>query len=575
MAQSGGLVLFRKCNFPASMNGKVLKLNQIIESCQYFTPNNADRISNFSKTDNTLKFDTTQTGDILFNYPYNYVSGNKLYIKFSTNNNKFKLKMIGSDWSTGSYNNSTGSTVIYSNKNVSVIKYGGANTTTTYNDVVISDVLCVNLTKMFGEGNEPTKEEFEEWFGIDYIPYTEETEVVVKDGDLWIDINFKDVEFIDYIESTGTQYIKSGVFHNLPKLKVSIDLSYFSGGWIFGARKAYRSDAFLLVNASNRFLHYGNASMVQDDVDIKIGKKYNIILNNGELIINGVSKGTARIVTTEQYELILFGITNDKNVTYDANLRYYACKIESDGVLIRDFRPCIYKKTAVGLWDMVEGKFYGNSGTGEFIQGPILNNKLFINGNLVNSISLPHLYKKCNFPASMNGDVLKLNQIMKVPFCDSLDDILSSSPVELLDDGFNLTGASAYNNGWASKSNFIVGHKYYFRELTSGLNCQAKWHTERSFNSGSGQRINDIKINSDVPVIVDVTGGAVFSNRFYGLDQVLTIKKINAIDLTTMFGAGNEPTAEQFNSWLGDDYVEYTPEPIECVVKNGNLYYSK
>lgn len=50
--------------------------------------------------------------------------------------------------------------------------------------------------------------------------------------------------------------------------------------------------------------------------------------------------------------------------------KLYSCKMEDNGALVRDFVPCTDPSGAVGLYDLVEGKFYANSGTGELIAGP-------------------------------------------------------------------------------------------------------------------------------------------------------------------------------------------------------------
>lgn len=58
--------------------------------------------------------------------------------------------------------------------------------------------------------------------------------------------------------------------------------------------------------------------------------------------------------------------------TRNGGVRMWACKIYSSPDAtspVRDFRPCTYNGEA-GLWDMVEGKFYGNANTqGSFSVG--------------------------------------------------------------------------------------------------------------------------------------------------------------------------------------------------------------
>ena len=51
----------------------------------------------------------------------------------------------------------------------------------------------------------------------------------------------------------------------------------------------------------------------------------------------------------------------------------FALTIRQDGTLVRDFIPCVRRSDgAPGLYDQVEGNFYGNSGTGQLLAGPVI-----------------------------------------------------------------------------------------------------------------------------------------------------------------------------------------------------------
>lgn len=53
------------------------------------------------------------------------------------------------------------------------------------------------------------------------------------------------------------------------------------------------------------------------------------------------------------------------------NLSVYYCKIYDNGTLIRNFIPAKRNSDNVlGLYDIVNSKFYTNAGTGTFIAGP-------------------------------------------------------------------------------------------------------------------------------------------------------------------------------------------------------------
>lgn len=50
----------------------------------------------------------------------------------------------------------------------------------------------------------------------------------------------------------------------------------------------------------------------------------------------------------------------------------YYCRIYDGNTIIRDYIPCIGPTGTAGLYDLVGGKFYGNSGSGSFAAGPVV-----------------------------------------------------------------------------------------------------------------------------------------------------------------------------------------------------------
>ena len=63
------------------------------------------------------------------------------------------------------------------------------------------------------------------------------------------------------------------------------------------------------------------------------------------------------------------GNTTAKIVLWEGTEPTYTSTLfnADNGTLIRDFVPCLSDTDGVGLFDLVESKFYGNAGTGSFI----------------------------------------------------------------------------------------------------------------------------------------------------------------------------------------------------------------
>lgn len=73
------------------------------------------------------------------------------------------------------------------------------------------------------------------------------------------------------------------------------------------------------------------------------------------------------------YPLYLFA-QNSEGSPYqgDTGVSIYSCQIYDNGTLVRDFVPCISDADGVGLYDLVEGKFYGNMGSGTLFAGEVV-----------------------------------------------------------------------------------------------------------------------------------------------------------------------------------------------------------
>lgn len=71
------------------------------------------------------------------------------------------------------------------------------------------------------------------------------------------------------------------------------------------------------------------------------------------------------------YTAVLFArISNSGTIEENNKSVIYYTKIWDNNILVRHFIPCYRKSDGViGMYDLVENKFYTNSGTGTFIKG--------------------------------------------------------------------------------------------------------------------------------------------------------------------------------------------------------------
>ena len=181
---------------------------------------------------------------------------------------------------------------------------------------------------------------------------------------------------LEYIQSNGTQYIDTGfkpnqdtrvicTVENFPNTKYSQA--------IFGARTSTTSsDSFVFLSAedikSYRSDYGSNRGTVGSGFNVPdrlvVDKNKNITtLNDQKETVNPTATFTSKNL------FLLACNTNGGASLKSTGVRLLSCKIYNNGTLIRDLVPCKNASGTVGLYDLVQSKFYTNAGTGAFIAG--------------------------------------------------------------------------------------------------------------------------------------------------------------------------------------------------------------
>ena len=176
---------------------------------------------------------------------------------------------------------------------------------------------------------------------------------------------------LDYIESSGTQYIDTGVSSfNTQRTRVILDVDWLSGlGCYFGCYSSGRRwfvEALQPTKIYSGYLDEGKSA----DIATVIGR-YTVDKNGVSTNVNGVKILHASAGNSTSISICLLACGGSSGVSGIADAaRIYSCKIYSNSVLIRQFVPCKNSSGEVGLYDEVNDVFYGNAGTGVFIAGP-------------------------------------------------------------------------------------------------------------------------------------------------------------------------------------------------------------
>ena len=221
---------------------------------------------------------------------------------------------------------------------------------------------------------------------------------------------------LEYIESTGTQYIDTGV--SAPagmRVECQAEFTSLRSGlnMLFGSHDAadpyYRN--YLAANSAGNWElgAYGVATFGA----ITTGRKYSIDVCtiSGDIFakIDGMSYYIGDIAPSTKrssLNVYLFALNYAGGLLW-ASAKLYGAKIylnASGGSPIRNFIPCKNASGVVGMWDDANGQFYTNTGTGAFTAGPEVKPALTAHKTLVNGTAYTVRGGKC----MVNGTVYNI-----------------------------------------------------------------------------------------------------------------------------------------------------------------------
>lgn len=176
---------------------------------------------------------------------------------------------------------------------------------------------------------------------------------------------------VEYIQSTGIQYINTE-FN--PSSDTRVDMTCeptTTGTWkgIFGARKSASVDEFGVDIPSTTAIRsiYGTES--QNLTVSTVLQKFSIVKNKNVCTVNGTAITHTKQNFTTSFPIRLFDKNSGGSAWGQISMKLYSCQIYDNGTPVRNFIPCKNPSGVVGLYDLVDGKFYTNAVAGNFTAG--------------------------------------------------------------------------------------------------------------------------------------------------------------------------------------------------------------
>ena len=207
---------------------------------------------------------------------------------------------------------------------------------------------------------------FEIWQGDDLTQDAAGTPSVLPDG--YVEL--------EYVESSGSQWVDTGVYPG-GSTRVTADVEILkstSVSGIFGGRSGDQ-------NSGGRFSLWAIDQVFRTDygtsatqVQVPADGRHAIDKSGPVTTIDGTTVQVEQASFSSAGSLYLF-TNNEGSAGPDsrgASMRLYSCSVSQDGTApSREFIPARRESDgAVGLYDRIGAKFYGNVGSGAFVAGP-------------------------------------------------------------------------------------------------------------------------------------------------------------------------------------------------------------
>ena len=186
---------------------------------------------------------------------------------------------------------------------------------------------------------------------------------------------------VEYLESTGTQYIDTGININTTtsRYETKINPSSVSGTMgIFGTRNYSSANSsamnVFILNGTFR-LDWVSGNGNYNVRNISSDTEYTISITRGLATINNVNYTSVETTSIDSLYPFYVGSFNNAGTVFSNGFsgKIYYSKLYNNNILVFDGVPC-YRKSdnEIGMYDLVSKTFFTNAGTGTFDVGPVV-----------------------------------------------------------------------------------------------------------------------------------------------------------------------------------------------------------
>ena len=184
---------------------------------------------------------------------------------------------------------------------------------------------------------------------------------------------------VEYIESTGTQYILTDIMPNNDMgMYIKVASKDISTDCVFVGSIGNNSRFYIANNLNKLYFGWNDytpaslrPTITRNDI---FTAKLNYLNSRTNMYNDTIIENITSNLVSNTKTIAIFA-ANYSGINYKAKIKLYELKISEDEEIAHDFIPC-YRKVdnEIGLYDLNEGIFYSNSGLGTFEKGQDVNN---------------------------------------------------------------------------------------------------------------------------------------------------------------------------------------------------------
>lgn len=192
---------------------------------------------------------------------------------------------------------------------------------------------------------------------------------------------------IEYIESTGTQYIDTKI-RNTQKVQIGINVTAFNDSYtlVYGSQSRQNpvTRRSCYINRGNVIDKFSMSSGSENQpVSINVNTNFTtgtyhditvVFSETPTISLDGQTTTSDKTSDNASTELddYLFCYNLSGNASYNVKAKIYFAKIWKENSLVRDFIPVLDSNGVACMYDKISNTFFYNNGTGDFIAGPAL-----------------------------------------------------------------------------------------------------------------------------------------------------------------------------------------------------------